>query len=259
MQNNKKIWLLMTAAVLIWNMGIIAYAVESSAESSLESSAENSLESSFESSVSSTDQSSSNEETSTSIIDSSYEDASSASSSVEETISSVVSNDETHHSAEEVSSEESSSSVSEESSRSEENSQVSEIFETDPFGWINHLETVLPADKENYISPKQQSDAKLLEESERAAAAALLSAPPMPYEETSFNTLGELETIHHDDTSFITGIIIWSVIGVMIAITIIFLFHSNTKGAARRKRYKKYRGNFVMRKGSRRIKSKYLK
>ncbi len=158
-------------------------------------------------------------------------------------------------SSEESSEEESSE---EESSREESSEAVTEIFENDPLKRLDSLATVLPADKEGYISPKQESEKILAEESDKAAAAAILSAPPIPYEDTTKKYISEAEKNADESMSFLTGIIIWSVIGVIITAALIIILRSTDNGKITRSRYKSR--SVIRRNGKQiKIKSKYLK
>lgn len=245
-----------------------ANALPSSSEN--ESSYENSVpESSYEFSETSSEETSydesSYEESSyyeNSYVESSYE------SSYYESSQEYISTESSYYSESSYSESSAESSVSEssavqssveessadESSAEESSREISDIFENDPFDWINRLETVLPADKEGYISPKQESDRLLAEESDKAVAAAILSTPPMPYDETSKKIITDTAESKMQTPSYILGIIIWIIIGIIVIATLIVITRSKGASSVSRQRYRK---NSVIRKSGRKFYSKY--
>lgn len=145
--------------------------------------------------------------------------------------------------------------ISEESEISEYSDTFSDTLGIDPFDFTYSLDTVIPAEREDYISPKQESENKLAEESLKAAAAALLSSPPMPYEEITNNPIANAKK-NDTEGSFLTGIIIWSIIGIIVTSTLIIIFNSKGGKKIRRNRYK---STSITRMNGKKNKSKYIK
>lgn len=135
---------------------------------------------------------------------------------------------------EETSTDESSnpeSSVEESSEESTENSIV------DPFSALNNLEAVLPVDRPGYTPPESSLESSLQSsenspESQNSVIADvskdetnILNAPPVPTDE---QVPKQIYSQRADNSSFLIGIIIWSVIGV--AVTALLIVILNLKG-----------------------------
>lgn len=174
-------------------------------------------------------------------VESSYE------SSTEETHSSEEST--TDESAQESSGEESGSESSTESSLESgeasdssnaagQVSEVSRIKVTDPFGKLNDLDYILPADAPDFEVKRQKYESSLLAAAEIRSANSLIQSPPLPISDDN----DELSFVkEEEDASFMMGVVIWSVIGVVIAVLLILML--NLKGGGDfsmgRKRYYK--------------------
>ncbi len=117
---------------------------------------------------------------------------------------------------------------------SDETSNASPVLRRDPFSWLSGINTVIPADRSGYISPAQKAENekadKLYEESkaalEQAAKAErnLLTAPHIPDNDVIEDTASV--AAQNESNSFLIGIIIWSAIGIIITMILIFIFRT---------------------------------
>lgn len=244
----KHIYTILTAVVVTVLMSVVSfssYAVEESSYTSVPSESSEVITSSEDSTLfSSTVSESSVEQSSTqsSFIQESSTQSTQSSEVVSEPQSSAEPEPSITESSvpEETSTQESSTvEVSDEES-SEESTEVS--F-TDPLSALKYLEAVLPIDRgytppENSTQNSTQSSIPNSESSTVSEASTvseiskteskILNAPPVPTdEETPKQTL----TQQSDNSSFLIGIIIWSVIGVAVtALLIVILNLKDGKG-----------------------------
>ncbi len=117
----------------------------------------------------------------------------------------------------------------------EESSKAPPTLRREPFSWLSGIKTVIPADRPGYISPKQQSEIeysqRMYEESRAAISQAdkadrhILSTPPLPSNEVSEDTASI--AARNESSSFLIGIIIWSLIGIVITLILIFVLRGN--------------------------------
>ncbi len=127
-------------------------------------------------------------------------------------------------------------SSEQDSSESEEES--SGLSVTDPFGKLSAMNYILPSDDPNYIAKQKKEDSNAAAGSIRHNSG-LLDSPPMP-SDTSASALSYTED--EDDSSFLMGIIFWSVIGIVLTILLIFIINLKGSGNSNsfgRKRYHK--------------------
>lgn len=134
--------------------------------------------------------------------------------------------------SEEPSQQESSEVVSEpEQSSTQESVPADPKLKRDPFEWLSGIKTVIPADRSGYVSPAQKAEnekaQKLYEESRAALETAnkadkhILSTPPLPENEVSEDTISI--AAQNESSSFLIGIIIWSLIGIITTLILIFM------------------------------------
>lgn len=108
------------------------------------------------------------------------------------------------------------------------------ILKKDPYSWLSGINTVIPADRSGYISPAQKAEnekaERLYEESraalEQAAKAErnLLSSPHIPENDIIEDTASV--AAENETNSFLIGIIIWSAIGIIITLILIFILRT---------------------------------
>ncbi len=180
-------------------------------------------------------------------------------------ISHQISTESSQQSPDESSQEESSQteSIAEESSNEssepEEQSYIESSFESsekiifsDPFEGINKINIILPIDNPNYQKPESStepsSDPPKESSSEISAQVSdenthILDSPPVPQDESRTVQLYNSTTAETDNTSFLVGIIIWSVIGIIITAILIIVLHTkegkNSDFSLGRNRYHK--------------------
>ena len=144
------------------------------------------------------------------------------------------SNEETSYGEESSNSEETSDQNSDLQSSEEE----SELSVADPFEKIRALQFILPADDPDYESKKKNQESSVILNKETGGEKGLINTP-LPLSRSS----SELDLYSEEqDSSFLMGVIIWSVIGVVVFILLILIL--NLKGGGDfsfgRKRYHKH-------------------
>lgn len=241
---------LMLAVILSFSV----YAVETSEENSVPVTESSVVQESSppEPSVQQSSEESSSEP---SITESSQE--SSYESSYESSAESSIESSQTESSAEESSEPfEEETSIPEETSVEESSEEPPyEVSVTDPFEAINNIDIILPVNKPDYNKPNIESSVESSEEpfqesSETVAAntseisdteSTILNTPPVPQDEVSSVQLYNSTTVSSDNTSFLLGIIFWSVIGLVVTTVLIIVLHSKGGGnqMSGRNRYRK--------------------
>lgn len=173
---------------------------ESSIEGSLESSQESLPESSIESSLESSQES---------LPESSVESSSESSRQESSNISAPTEE----------------SSVPEETSVQESPQESPHAEIADPFAAINRIDIVLPVDKPEYKNPTESSD-EISSNVSSSTGNILDTDPPIPPDKTPAVQLYNSTTIETDNSSYLIGIICWSIIGIIITAVFIVFFNS---------------------------------
>ncbi len=228
---NIKIFAVLFAAAFIIISAFPVFAVPSQPESSQSSGYEESY-----SQESSYDEYSYTEETSyeQSSDDSSYSqwDESSASDEYENYTEQESSEEESQDSQDEESSE---TEDSADEKSAESSGEKDDLKITDPFEKLKSMDYILPADDPNYLA-KQKTEESAKGLGTLRHSSGLLDSPPMPGKEVS----SALNYKDEDDSSLLMGIIIWSVIGIVITVLLIFIINlKGGKSSFGRKRYYK--------------------
>ncbi len=119
----------------------------------------------------------------------------------------------------------------------------------DPFKNIAGVKYILPSDNPKFTPPESSIDDESSAESSEEAAAIintsskLETTPPIVYDEHSAVVTYESET---DNSSFLIGMIFWSIIGVIVTAVLILILNfkgNKTEFAFSRKRYHKGANN----------------
>ena len=108
---------------------------------------------------------------------------------------------------------------------------------TDPFAKLTSMHYILPSDDPNYIAKQKKEDSNAAAGSIRHNSG-LLDSPPMPLD----NSVSALNYKEDDDSTFLVGIIFWTVIAIVLTILLIFIINLKGSGNSNsfgRKRYHK--------------------
>lgn len=156
-----------------------------------------------------------------------YEDSNDSESSYEE-------DDDDDDEESEYSSDESSYEETDYTDETDETVQddESEISVADPFAKLHSMNYILPADDPNFVAKQKKDESSILGKTSRSE---LMNTPPVPLSESNI----DLQLTEDDDTAMFTGIIIWSVIGILVTVLLILIINFNTgsKYSYSKKRY----------------------
>ena len=110
------------------------------------------------------------------------------------------------------------------------------IINNDPLKWQKDIDTIIPADAGNYVSPIADSKPEEKKQTEKTVSEE--SKAEGPVEEKVLN-IADIAEKEDDNISFITGVVLW--IFVLFLAAFLFIIFANTKsvGNIPRKRYYK--------------------